>query len=377
MVDSGSSDGTDELAAQYGAKVFRIPPAIFDHGETRNYAAEQSTGDLLLFTVHDAIPADPEVFYRMASLLLSEPKMAALSVRQVPRSDADLFACWQTAGHYEYVGGDTRLGEIDHPDELARMPPQEVRRLAGLDNVCSLHRRAAWEKIRFRRMGFAEDLDYGIRCLQNGYKIGFHMKTGVVHSHNRPARYHLSKYYTDKVTLLEIFSSRESSLKIWQQRGVDSASQLFSSVRNLYHAIVNFPLDYSLESAEQYDAVILLKQLSGYLAGYKANGSFSGEGDITLDEFFRAAEQIFPTDCANSRNGVGTLLIALLQGMPAFFENKRSLVTGAEFLTFAYKLYAMVAGSELGDYYGCHLQQGSVPEDLDRLHMFLRSGILR
>ena len=57
VVDSGSTDGTVETAKSYGAKIFRIRPEEFNHGATRNYGADQTDGDLLSFTVQDAIPA--------------------------------------------------------------------------------------------------------------------------------------------------------------------------------------------------------------------------------------------------------------------------------------------------------------------------------
>ena len=69
VVDSGSSDGTVEAAKNYGAKVFSIRPEEFNHGATRNYAAEQTTGDLLMFTVQDAIPATQDLFYEMGQSL--------------------------------------------------------------------------------------------------------------------------------------------------------------------------------------------------------------------------------------------------------------------------------------------------------------------
>ena len=57
IVDSGSSDRTVELARAAGARVVAIPPEDFNHGRTRNLAAELATGDVLCFLTQDATPA--------------------------------------------------------------------------------------------------------------------------------------------------------------------------------------------------------------------------------------------------------------------------------------------------------------------------------
>ena len=41
VVDSGSRDGSVEIARAHGARVIEIAPAEFGHGRTRNLAAEQ------------------------------------------------------------------------------------------------------------------------------------------------------------------------------------------------------------------------------------------------------------------------------------------------------------------------------------------------
>ena len=74
VVDSGSTDGTVKVAEAYGAKVYCIPPSEFNHGLTRNFGAEQGTGEFILFMVQDAIPATDDLFYEMAKALRADPK---------------------------------------------------------------------------------------------------------------------------------------------------------------------------------------------------------------------------------------------------------------------------------------------------------------
>src|SRR5215207_11506377 len=58
LIDSGSTDGTVELAQQYGATVHRIPKTEFNHGATRNLGVSLARGKYVALTVQDAVPVD-------------------------------------------------------------------------------------------------------------------------------------------------------------------------------------------------------------------------------------------------------------------------------------------------------------------------------
>ena len=54
VVDSGSRDGSVEIARAAGARVEQIAPHAFGHGRTRNLGAELAQGELLAFLTQDA-----------------------------------------------------------------------------------------------------------------------------------------------------------------------------------------------------------------------------------------------------------------------------------------------------------------------------------
>ena len=87
VVDSGSTDGSVDQARAHGARVHEIPPSEFVHGATRNLAARISSGDTLVFTSQDAIPAD-ESWLRLLTSPLADPEVAAVYGRQLPHADA-------------------------------------------------------------------------------------------------------------------------------------------------------------------------------------------------------------------------------------------------------------------------------------------------
>src|ERR671932_769306 len=85
------------------------------------------------------------------------------------------------------------------------MPPRERRRIAAFDNVSSCLRRSVWEEMPFERTNFGEDLRWGKRVVEAGYKIVYEPRSAVFHSHERGVVYDLRRYYVDQRLLLELF----------------------------------------------------------------------------------------------------------------------------------------------------------------------------
>src|SRR4051812_45617109 len=55
-IDSGSTDRSVEILEKYPVRIYRILPADFNHGLTRNYGAQLSRGEYVVMTVQDAKP---------------------------------------------------------------------------------------------------------------------------------------------------------------------------------------------------------------------------------------------------------------------------------------------------------------------------------
>lgn len=86
-----SSDGTCDVARQYGAKVLPIRKQNFSHSAARNLGAQHAQGELLLFTVQDACFDRPDALYKMACMLLYAG-VDAVSCRQAPHCSADMLS---------------------------------------------------------------------------------------------------------------------------------------------------------------------------------------------------------------------------------------------------------------------------------------------
>ena len=76
VVDSGSTDGSRELAETRGAHVRSIFPHEFTHGGARNLGAEMARGDVLEFTSQDACATDERWLARLVAVLSSNSSTA-------------------------------------------------------------------------------------------------------------------------------------------------------------------------------------------------------------------------------------------------------------------------------------------------------------
>jgi len=207
VVDSGSTDGTAEFAARYGAALHRVPKADFDHGATRDLAISLSSGEYVALTVQDAVPLDEKWLVAMVENLEKDSRVAAVYGRHVPRSDAGVLTR-ALVGNLAVADLERREQQIEDKAYYLSLPPVQRRRFAAYDNVSSCLRRSIWEEYPFGEADFAEDLRWGKRVVEAGYRIVYEPRSVVVHSHERGPLYDLRRHYVDQRVLDELFGAR-------------------------------------------------------------------------------------------------------------------------------------------------------------------------
>src|SRR2546426_188421 len=88
IIDSGSTDGSLELANTFPVRIHRIEPAEFNHGETRNLGVKLAKGEFIAMTVQDARPTDERWLERML-MHFEDPLVAGVCGQQVVPHDLD------------------------------------------------------------------------------------------------------------------------------------------------------------------------------------------------------------------------------------------------------------------------------------------------
>jgi rhamnosyltransferase len=186
-VDSGSTDGSVEILQAAGARVFRIPAAEFDHGETRNRLAREARAPFVVFLTQDALPTDAHFVQRLVEALESDPRLAGAFARQVPRPQADPLTRRDLG---VWIASSTKAQRTFVPDVAAfdALSPFDRYWLSVFDNVASAVRRETLLAYPFARTRFGEDVEWGLRMLRSGFGIAFVPEAAVVHSHPRTTR---------------------------------------------------------------------------------------------------------------------------------------------------------------------------------------------
>ena len=204
VLDSGSTDGTVELARRYGASVHAVAPGEFEHGATRDLGVSLSGGEYVALTVQDALPLDGKWLSAMVEDLRRDDLVAGVYGRQLPRPESSALTR-VLVNSRATASLERREQYVENKEDYPKLPPEERWRLASFDNVSACLRRSVWEEFPFGRAGFGEDLRWGRRVIEAGYKLVYEPRSAVLHSHERGAFYDLKRHYANQRVLFEIF----------------------------------------------------------------------------------------------------------------------------------------------------------------------------
>jgi rhamnosyltransferase len=201
LVDSGSTDGTVEIAKRFPIRIEQIRAEEFHHARTRNFAARLGNGPIIVNLSGDAIPASERWLQELLSSF-NDPTVGAVYGRQLPKPDST------TERHDTYcsIYGDQRI--VKDP----ALPNEIGYRFYHFSDVNSALRRSMWESIPYPEdFKTFEDLAIAKRILDAGWKIVYEPRAPVFHSHRYSAKQLLKRYFDIGYTLKQ--------LGIWEASG--------------------------------------------------------------------------------------------------------------------------------------------------------------
>lgn len=175
VVDSSSEDGTPWLARAAGFSVIEIDSEDFNHGGTRQLAAEQVPQvSILLYLTQDAIPICSDAFRRLVEVF-DDPEIGAAYGRQSPRP------------HATSIEAHARL--FNYPAQSV-LRSWESRRGLGFKSIFFSNAFGAYRREALLSAGgFASDVIFGedtlvvARLHRIGWKTAYVADAVVEHSH--------------------------------------------------------------------------------------------------------------------------------------------------------------------------------------------------
>src|SRR5215210_8463367 len=144
VTDSGSTDGSADVARAAGAEVIEIAPEEFGHGRTRNLAAERSSGELICFLTQDAVP-EPGWLEAYREAFELGPRVGAAYGPHLPFADTSPMIARDLT---QFFAGFS-------PDGSPAL--QREGDLAFLSNVNACYLRDCWAELRFPEIEYSED----------------------------------------------------------------------------------------------------------------------------------------------------------------------------------------------------------------------------
>ncbi|MEJ7893307.1 MAG: glycosyltransferase [Solirubrobacteraceae bacterium] len=210
--DSGSTDGSREIAARHGATLHMIPKSEFSHGGTRNRMAAMARARYVAFLTQDATPASPRWLASLLDGFSAADDVAAVFGPHDPRPDASHMIKAEMARHFATWGNGGR--EVD-VQRLHRTPSEMATyaRHPGLwtflsDVNCCVDREVL-RSIPYREVPYAEDQLLGRELIEAGYSKVFHPEAAVIHSHDYPPVDFLRRYFDEFRSLREVLDHVE------------------------------------------------------------------------------------------------------------------------------------------------------------------------
>ena len=212
VVDSGSTDGSLDIARRHGATVHEIDRSEFSHGGTRNWMMELARGDHVAFITQDATPAHEGWLAALLEGFEQAGDVAAVFGPHQPRPDASHMIKSEMERHFATWGeGDREI----HVQRLHRTPEGigEYQSFPGkltfLSDVNCAIARWAWERVPYRPVPYAEDQLLGRELIEAGYAKVFHPEARVLHSHDYPPLAFLRRYFDEFRSLREVLGFRQ------------------------------------------------------------------------------------------------------------------------------------------------------------------------
>ncbi|MBC5991611.1 glycosyltransferase family 2 protein [Pontibacter cellulosilyticus] len=204
VIDSGSTDDTLSILANYSVRLISISPENFNHGTTRNMGVEYAKGEFVVMTVQDAKPTDNKWLEHLLNGF-DDTSVAGVCGQQVVPHDlrtnpVEWFRPISPPGK--------RKVYFKSEQEFLSLSPNERKSLCGWDNVNAMYKKEILLKHPFREVSFAEDALWAHDILKLGYSIVYNTNARVYHYHYETPDYTFRRSFTELYHRYKIFGTR-------------------------------------------------------------------------------------------------------------------------------------------------------------------------
>ena len=186
IIDSSSPDDTSAQAKALGLTVIDIPASEFNHGGTRNRAAQAASGDIFVFMTQDAIPLHDDYLENLTAPLRAGEAAAAYARQEAhpPASPLEQFA-----RAYNYSAE-------NHIKSAEDLPTMGVKTYFFSDTASAVLADIFWQVGGYPDWVIVnEDMVLCAKLLQAGKRIAYAADARVDHAHDYTINKVFKRYF--------------------------------------------------------------------------------------------------------------------------------------------------------------------------------------
>lgn len=185
LVDSGSTDGTLEIAERHGCHIHHITREEFSFGRSLNMGCKAANGDILVIISGHCVPADEHWLQKLCQPILD--------------SKADYTYGRQLGGLHSHFS-ECRIFAKNYPEQ-SRIPQEGF----FCNNANSAVSRQAWAICKFdETLTGLEDMEFAQRLVRDGGKVAYVAESCVFHRHNESWRQVERRFEREALALQKI-----------------------------------------------------------------------------------------------------------------------------------------------------------------------------
>jgi rhamnosyltransferase len=186
LVDSGSTDGTLEVAAQYPIRVEHIASQEFTFGRSLNRGIAAASAERIVIASAHVYPVYPDWLERLLEPL-TDPKVALSYGKQ--------------RGNHHSQYSERQIFTRWYPDKA---PRRQVHPFCN--NANAAIRRSLWQARPYdETLSGLEDLDWANWAVSQGYQLAYVPEAEIIHIHNETPRGVYNRYRREAIAYKHIF----------------------------------------------------------------------------------------------------------------------------------------------------------------------------
>lgn len=205
IYDTSSTDGTQEVIKKFvdtheNIRWRVLTKAEYGHGRTRQRAAEDANGEIVVYLSQDAIPAHDKWLYEMIKPFEINDKIVAVMGKQQPRNNAFPLLKYEIQKVFSSFGPDLGTSIFYHDYFVENQGQYDF--ISFYSDVNSAARKSTLTgNIPYRDVDYAEDQLLGRDVIDKGLMKAFAPRGNVIHSNDMKLREYAARMFDEVMGL--------------------------------------------------------------------------------------------------------------------------------------------------------------------------------